>query len=51
MKLNKQEQRYRAKQQLANKFTQKSPYWRTYEYSEEVPDENAVRKLINKVCK
>lgn len=50
MKLSKQEQKYRAKQQLANKFLQKDPpcwgSWGTVK-----ADKNAVRKLVDRVCK
>lgn len=51
MKLSKQEQKYRAKQQLANKFMQKNPIGWGWEYSEGTVDKNAVRKLVDKVCK
>lgn len=52
MKLSKQEQKYRAKQQLANKFTQKEQSLFKWCYCGLVEkDEKAVRKLVDKVCK
>lgn len=50
MKLSKQEQKYRVKQQLAHKFTQKPCLIFKKWISEEI-SEKAVSKLVNKLCK
>lgn len=49
MKLNKQEQKYRAKQQLANKFTQKLSLCCGLDHKE--VNQDAIRELVNRVCK
>lgn len=51
MKLNKQEQKYRAKQQLANKFTQKTPPSWGLRFGTEEKNEDSVKKLVNRICK
>ena len=55
MKINKQEQKYRAKQQLACKFKQKGPLITgnfQFPYQEvEEHDKKAVSKLVDKLCK
>jgi predicted phage gp36 major capsid-like protein len=48
--MDKREQKYRAKQQLAAKFTQKEPTYAGYGYGTE-RDQKAVRKLVDKLCK
>jgi hypothetical protein len=49
-KSKKHEDRYRARQQFANKFTQKSPsHYGSWGGTERDPD--SVRKLVDKVCK
>ena len=50
VKGSKREWKYRAKQQLANKFPQRISLKHTW-LDIKVPDSNSVQELVNKLCK